>query len=287
MTEQESPKIRIVEVGPRDGLQSLNAHYSVETRLEWIGKLAHAGIQEIECGAFVRADLVPAMANSDQIFQSLAGSSFRKWALVPNRRGLQSALDSGADALAFFTSATEGFSQKNTACNREDSIDRFHAMVPESGDLPLRAYLSCCFECPYDGPVDPEEVLRMAVQLQKAGATEIVISDTIGSARPEQISPLFRLLGELLPLSMLALHLHDTHGRALECAREAWDHGITSFDASAGGLGGCPFAPGATGNVATEALVQLFEDMGISTGIDVDQLKATRSWFTSQSPIQS
>jgi len=105
--------------------------------------------------------------------------------------------------------------------------------------------------------------------------------------RQEQISPLFRLLGDQLSLSMLALHLHDTHGRALECASEAWDHGITSFDASAGGLGGCPFAPGATGNVATEALVQLFEDMGISTGIDVDQLKATRSWFTSQSPIQS
>ena len=283
---QESPQVRIIEVGPRDGLQSLNAHYSVETRLEWIQRLSLAGIREIECGAFVRADRVPAMASSEQIFHSLGQTSFMKWALIPNRRGLESALAAGADALAFFTSATEGFSQKNTACSREESLERFRALVPESMGLPLRAYISCCFECPYDGIVDPQQVVALSVELQKAGATEIVISDTIGSATADQITPLFSQLGERLPLSMLALHLHDTHGRALDCARVAWESGIRAFDASAGGLGGCPFAPGATGNVATETLAGLFEEMGIDTGIDVAELRSIRTWFQSQPTIQ-
>jgi len=278
----DSTPLRIVEVGPRDGLQSLDARYSVETRLEWIGKLAQAGIQEIECGAFVRNDLVPAMANCDQLFQSLGATPFRKWALVPNRRGMESALTSGADALAFFTSATEEFSQKNTACSREESIDRFREIVKDSADLPLRAYISCCFECPYEGLVDPREVITMSLRLLDAGAREIVISDTIGSANAQQMGPLIDQLSDHLPLSSVALHLHDTHGHALECARVAWEHGIRTFDASAGGLGGCPFAPGASGNVSTEALVNLFQGMGIDTGIDTKGLAETQAWFSVQ-----
>lgn len=284
---RQSPMVRIIEVGPRDGLQSLNARYSVETRQEWIQKLSLAGIQEIECGAFVRPDRVPAMANSDQVFESLGTTPFRKWALIPNRKGLQRALEVGADALAFFTSATEEFSLKNTACTRDESLIRFHDLVSEAKQFPLRAYLSCCFECPYEGIVDPAEVINMARKCIHAGATEIVVSDTIGSAQPEQVRVLMEKLNDEMPLSMLAIHLHNTRGHALDCAKVAWESGVKAFDASAGGLGGCPFAPGASGNVSTESLVELFHGMQVTTGIDLPALKQAQAWFSSQAPLST
>ena len=225
------------------------------------------------------------MAKSDQLFELLGQTPFRKWALIPNRVGMDRALQSGADALAFFTSATEEFNLRNTGCTRDESLIRFRDLVSEAAGRPLRAYISCCFECPYEGVTDPSEVVEVSLQLQHAGASEIVISDTIGSARPDQVQNVIDQISAKVPLSILALHLHDTQGRAVECAKVAYQCGIRSFDSSAGGLGGCPFAPGASGNVATESLVGLFDSLGIETGINLQSLRETHTWFSAQSPV--
>jgi len=273
-------RVRIVEVGPRDGLQSRGTELSVDLRIAWIRQLAAAGLREIEAGAFVRADLVPAMAASEDVFRLAADLKVETlWALIPNLRGFQRASDSGAKAFAFFTSVSETFSQKNSGCSVEESLVNFREIRQVSEMSPVRAYLSCSFGCPYEQSVEASAVTNLARKLDAAGADEIVISDTIGIADPESVATIIAAVSAEVTASKLTLHLHDTRGSALDCARAGLEAGIGSFDSSAGGLGGCPFAPGAPGNVATEDLVTLFESLGCRTGIDLDQLIHSSLWL--------
>ncbi|MGE4620113.1 MAG: hydroxymethylglutaryl-CoA lyase [Planctomycetota bacterium] len=272
--------VRIIEVGPRDGLQSLGTELPVELRIEWIKKLSSAGLCEIEAGSFVRHDRVPSMANSEDVFRGSNDLPIKHlWALVPNLRGWKRASESGATAFAFFTSASETFSQKNSSCSIEQSIEKFSEIKQAVNGSPLRAYLSCSFGCPYEDQIPVKNVAQWAKKLQLAGADEIVISDTTGVATKASVSSIASAVLAEISVQKVSLHLHDTHGSAVDCARVGWESGIRSFDSSAGGLGGCPFAPGAPGNVATEDLVSLFESLGIDTGIDLQQLKESSAWL--------
>ncbi|MEE2883523.1 MAG: hydroxymethylglutaryl-CoA lyase [Planctomycetota bacterium] len=272
--------VRIVEVGPRDGLQSRDTRLPTDQRIEWIRQLAAAGLREIEAGSFVREDLVPTMADSEVVFVEAQTLDLDVlWALIPNLRGFERASASGAKAFAYFSSSSETFSQKNAGCSIAESIVNFREIRQVAGKSPLRAYLSCCFGCPYEENVAVATVTELAQQLHAAGADEIVISDTTGIATPDSVTVLITALGSAIPIEQLSLHLHDTHGQALECASAGVEAGVRSFDGSAGGLGGCPFAPGAPGNVATEDLVTLFESRGFSTGIDLDQLIDSSLWL--------
>lgn len=272
--------VRIVEVGPRDGLQSRETQLATHLRIEWIRQLTAAGLREIEAGSFVREDLVPTMANSEAVFHEARTLDIELlWALIPNLRGFERARACGAKAFAHFSSTSETFSQKNAGCSIAGSMVSFREIRQVAGKSPLRAYLSCCFGCPYEENVAVATVTDLAQQLHAAGADEIVISDTTGIATPAAVTALITALGSVVPIEQLSLHLHDTHGQALECARAGLEAGVRSFDGSAGGLGGCPFAPGAPGNVATEDLVTLFESRGFSTGIDLDQLIDSSLWL--------
>lgn len=272
--------VRIVEVGPRDGLQSRDTRLPTDQRIEWIRQLAATGLREIEAGSFVREDLVPTMADSEVVFVEAQTLDLDVlWALIPNLRGFERASASGAEAFAYFSSASESFSQKNAGCSIAESIVNLREIRQAVGKSPLRAYLSCCFGCPYEENVAVDTVTDLAQQLHAAGADEIVISDTTGIATPDSVTVLITALGSAIPIEQLSLHLHDTHGQALECASAGVEAGIGSFDGSAGGLGGCPFAPGAPGNIATEDLVTLFESRGFSTGIDLDQLIDSSLWL--------
>ncbi|MEC9476515.1 MAG: hydroxymethylglutaryl-CoA lyase [Planctomycetota bacterium] len=272
--------VRIVEVGPRDGLQSRGTILSVDHRIEWIRQLSAAGLCEIEAGSFVRPDLVPAMASSDEVFRSADHFDVETlWALIPNLKGYQRASSSGATAFAFFTAASESFSSKNAGCSIGESLAQFGEIRQACQGSPLRAYLSCSFGCPYEQEVEVSQVLLRARQLDGAGADEIVISDTIGSADPPAISSIIEAVSSEIDISRITLHLHDTHGSAVECARAGLAAGIRSFDSSAGGLGGCPFAPGSRGNVATEDLVSLFTSQGFDTGIDLNRLIDSSLWL--------
>ncbi|MDE0959894.1 MAG: hydroxymethylglutaryl-CoA lyase [Planctomycetota bacterium] len=276
----QKPAVRVVEVGPRDGLQSRGIQLSIEQRVEWIRKLIAAGIGEIEAGAFVRPDRVPAMADSDQLFLLLGDvTPVKLWALIPNPKGAQRAVASGAKHLAFFTAASETFSQQNSGCSIDQSLHHFRQLRSEASDVPLRGYLSCSFGCPYEGVIDPDQVLLRSLALLRDGADEIVISDTTGIATAQAVTTLIARLATDLPIEKISLHLHDTHGSALDCARAGLDAGIRSFDASAGGLGGCPFAPGARGNVATEDLLEVLEQQGFESGIDRPTLIETSLWL--------
>ncbi len=278
-------RIRIVEVGPRDGLQSRSDSPSgkmlpLESRIEWIEKLIGSGVEEIEAGAFVREDRVPAMAGSAEVFEHFRDRhDVRLWALIPNLKGWQLADAAGASNFAFFTSVSEGFSLHNTGHSLQQSRQAFDEIVAARGSAPLRGYLSCCFGCPYDGEIEARQVLEAALQLHGAGADEIVISDTTGIATADGVTRVVETVAEEIPLEILSLHLHDTHGSAVDCARAGLETGIRSFDGSAGGLGGCPFAPGAMGNIATEDLLLLMHQQGYSTPIDGAALMQSSLWL--------
>ncbi|MBT6784847.1 MAG: hydroxymethylglutaryl-CoA lyase [Planctomycetes bacterium] len=280
---QLTPKkdtVRVVEVGPRDGLQSRGIQLSIEQRREWIEKLIASGVREIEAGAFVRPDRVPAMADSDALFLLLGDvTPVHLWALVPNRIGGQRAVAAGAKHLAFFTAASETFSQQNSGCSIDQSLQHLQQLRLPPLDLPLRGYLSCCFGCPYEGAIDAEQVLQRSIALISGGAEEIVISDTTGIATAQAVTTLIDRLTSEIPIEKISLPLHDTHGSALECVRAGLDAGVRSFDGSAGGLGGCPFAPGARGNVATEDLLEVLQQQGFDSGIDREALIESSLWL--------
>ena len=272
--------VRVVEVGPRDGLQSRGVSLTVDQRVEWISRLISAGLGEIEAGSFVREDRVPSMAASDEVFRHCSDAPLlHLWALIPNQRGALRAIEAGASSFAFFTSASESFSEANSRCSIEESLERFQEVRQTTGTAPLRTYLSCSFGCPYEGEIAPERVLEVALALLQAGSDELVISDTIGIATAGTTTALIDRLQREIPLEKLSLHLHDTRGSALECARAGLDSGIRGFDASAGGIGGCPFAPGARGNIATEDLLQLLAEQGHDSGIDRERLIESSLWL--------
>ncbi len=284
-------KVTIVEVGARDGLQNEKVLLSPEIRLEFAEKLAGAGIRKIELGAFVSPQWVPQMRGSTELMKmalarKTSGKSSLKdselSALVPNLRGMQDAIDAGVKDVAIFASASEAFAKKNINCSIEESFGRFAKVMElaKSNGSRVRGYLSMCFGCPFEGEVPEGRVVRLVKRLRDLGVYEVSIGDTIGVANPMQVHRLVSKLIDAVGEDFLAMHFHDTRGTALANIHSSLQLGIRVFDSSLGGLGGCPYAPAATGNVATEDVVYMLHGMGYKTGIDLAQLIAINQWIT-------
>lgn len=272
--------IRIVEVGPRDGLQNEAAAVPTDVKVAFVNALSRAGLPEIEAGAFVSPKWVPQLADSEEVFRRIERRPGVVYsALVPNLKGYGRARACRADKVAVFTAASETFNRKNINASIEESLDRFRPLLAEArrDGIPVRGYISTAFWCPYEGKVRPEKVLGVAVRLRDLGVEELSIGDTIGKASPLEVVELLDVLGERLPLDIVAMHFHDTYGRAVENVRAARRRGVRTFDASVGGLGGCPYAPGASGNVATEAVVRALGAEGEEVGVDLEALARARA----------
>lgn len=283
-------KITLVEVGLRDGLQNESVFVSAQDRIELASKLVQAGSKRMELGAFVRPDRVPQMAGSKEVIQSVVSKQKRGnisktvqfSALVPNEKGMLDAIESGVKEVAVFAGCSESFSQKNINCSIEESMQRFIPVLKlaKKHKIKVRGYLSVCFGCPFEGKVPESKVVELATRLYKMGCYEVSIGDTIGIAHPGQVKSLFTKLKKKIPAKKLAGHFHDTRGTALVNILTAYQLGIHVFDSSIGGLGGCPYAPAATGNVATEDVVYMFHGMGIKTGLDMSKLIETNRWMS-------
>jgi hydroxymethylglutaryl-CoA lyase len=270
-------RVRVVEVGPRDGLQNEPATLGVDDKVAFAQALIDAGLPVVEAGAFVSPRWVPQMAGSDEVLRRLRRPhGVRLPVLVPNRKGYEAARAAGAREIAIFTAASETFNRKNINASIDESFARFAEFVPDAlrdGQW-VRGYVSTCFGCPYEGAVDPARVVDVARRLADAGCHEISIGDTIGVAVPTQVTDVMGRLKAAVPKVALAVHFHDTRGTALANVLAALHEGIEVVDSSAGGLGGCPYAPGASGNLATEDLLYMLHGMGIATGVDLDKVAA-------------
>lgn len=269
--------VAIVEVGPRDGLQNEPEPVSVEARRELVVRLAAAGCRRIEAGAFVSPKWVPQMAGSAELFATLpALPGVAVSALVPNLRGLEAALAAGVAEIAVFGAASESFSRRNINCSIEESLGRFRRVCERAleAGLRVRGYVSCVAGCPYEGEVPVGRVVEVARALHAMGCYEVSLGDTIGVGTPRRIVELVRACAGEVPLGALALHPHDTYGQALANTLAALECGVRTFDSSVAGLGGCPYAPGAAGNLASEDLVYMLDGLGVRTGIDLDRLIA-------------
>jgi hydroxymethylglutaryl-CoA lyase len=272
-----SESVRIVEVGPRDGLQNEKTPMSVADRIAFIEALVDAGLHTVEVGAFVSPKAIPQMVNSDSVLRGVnhhPDSEFH--VLVPNEKGYEAAREAGARVIAVFASASEGFSRANINCSVAESIERFKPVVTraKADGIRVRGYLSCVLGCPYEGEVKPQAVVDVARTLWELGCYEISLGDTIGVGTPLKARQLLRAVAGVVPIASLAMHFHDTYGQALTNLYAGMEEGARVIDSAAGGLGGCPYAPGATGNVATEDVVYMLEGMGIATGVDMPKLVA-------------
>jgi isopropylmalate/homocitrate/citramalate synthase len=270
-------RVTVVEVGPRDGLQNEAAPVTVDDRVAFCERLLDAGLSVVEVGAFVSPRWVPQMAGSAEVVRRVGRRPGAKTpVLVPNRHGFEQARDAGVKEIAVFTAASETFNRKNINASIDESFQRFAEFVPEAvaSGMWVRGYVSTCFGCPYEGKVDPARVVAVTARLVGLGCHEVSIGDTIGVAVPSQVAALAGRLKEAAPLGALAVHFHDTRGTALANVLAALETGIATVDSSAGGLGGCPYAPGASGNLATEDLLYMLHGMGIETGVDLDKVAA-------------
>ncbi|MBZ0124640.1 MAG: hydroxymethylglutaryl-CoA lyase [Roseovarius sp.] len=264
-------RVEIFEVGPRDGLQNEKRAIATAEKIALVDMLSGAGFRRIEVASFVSPRRVPQMADSAAVLAGIARApGVRYAALTPNMRGLEAALAAGADEVAVFGSASEGFSRANINASIEESFERFApvAEAARAAGLPVRGYVSCVTDCPYDGPVAPERAAQVAQNLYQMGCYEISLGDTIGQGTPERIDAMLAAVCAVVPAERLAGHYHDTAGRALENIEVSLARGLRVFDAAVGGLGGCPFAPGAAGNVATEAVHDRLTALGCETGLD-------------------
>ncbi|WP_462171713.1 hydroxymethylglutaryl-CoA lyase [Pseudoalteromonas xiamenensis] len=271
--------VRIVEVGARDGLQNEQS-VSTAQKIALIDALASAGLKNIEAGAFVSPKWVPQMADSLDVITGLSvPSDVELSALTPNVKGAELALQSGVKEFAIFTAASEAFTQKNINCSISESIERFIPVMElaKANNIRVRGYVSCVVGCPYQGEVQPEQVLDVCKQLLALGCYEVSLGDTIGVGTPNKVQNLLSLLLANIPSDKLAVHFHDTYGQALANIHKALEMGISVVDSAVAGLGGCPYAKGASGNVATEDVVYLLEGLGIYTGIDLERL-ARAGW---------
>lgn len=284
-------RVTLVEVGMRDGLQNEKSLISVEARIEMAKRLTQAGVKRLEAGAFVRADKIPQMSGSQEVIAGIFAAQKAKMipkdvavsALVPNEQGMQAALHAKVPEVAIFAACSESFSKKNINCSIEESFERFVPVLKlaRKNKIKVRGYLSTCFGCPFEGDVPEARVVKLAVRMLELGVHEISIGDTIGVASPKQVESLFKKLLKKIPAKKLAGHFHDTRGMALANTLTAWNLGISVFDTSVGGLGGCPYAPGATGNVATEDVALMFEGMGVETGLNLEALIDMNPWVSS------
>jgi hydroxymethylglutaryl-CoA lyase len=269
-------RVRVVEVGPRDGLQN-ERPVAIEARVALIEQLVEAGVAAIECGSFVSEKRVPQMAGTAEVLKAIRRAPGVAYTvLVPNLRGLEAAAECEVHEVAFFAAASETFSQKNIGCSVQESLQRLHAVAERALALNIRVrgYVSCVLACPFEGEIAASAVAHVATQLADIGCYEISLGDTIGVGTPLKTRILLETLARQIPVSRLAVHFHDTWGQALANVLMALQCGVTTVDSSVAGLGGCPYAPGATGNLATEDLVYLLNGMKIETGIDLPKLAA-------------
>lgn len=269
--------VRIVEVGPRDGLQNEKLTVPTETKIEFIRRLAETGLKTIEATAFVSPKWVPQMADHAEVLRALPRSQSVTYpVLVPNLRGFEEAVAAGATEVAVFAAASETFSQRNINCTIAESLERFAPVfaAARAAGIRVRGYVSCVLGCPYEGEVKPAKVAEVAADLFERGCYEISLGDTIGVGTPNRTRALIDIVGDCIPREKLAGHFHDTYGQALANIYAALLAGVGVFDASVSGLGGCPYAPGAAGNVATEDLLYMLDGMGVETGVDLDRLIA-------------
>jgi len=276
--------VEIFEVGPRDGLQNEKRPIAVADKIRLVDMLSECGFRRIEVASFVSPKWVPQMADSDKVLAGIRRApGVRYGALTPNMRGFEGARAARADEIAIFGAASEGFSKANINCSIAESLDRFRPVVEaalEAG-IPVRGYVSCVTDCPYDGPIPPAQVARVACALFEMGCYEISLGDTIGQGTPESVIAMLKaVLGEV-PADRLAGHFHDTAGRALANIEASLELGVRVFDAAVGGLGGCPYAPGAAGNVASEAVDARLRELGIKTGLDAEKLAAASAFARS------
>jgi len=268
--------VTVVEVGPRDGLQNEASALPADAKVRFVEALAEAGLPVVEVTSFVSPKAVPQLADADEVLPAVQRrEGVRYPVLVPNLRGLERAVAAGADAIAVFTAASEGFARANINMTIAESLAAFAPVLEQAlmAGMWTRGYVSTAFGCPYDGAVEPSAVARVASELATLGCAEVSVGDTIGVARPEQVPGVVAAVAERVPLDRIALHLHDTGGRALDNVAAGLEAGVRTFDSSAAGLGGCPFAPGAPGNVATEALVRFVHRQGLETGVDPDAVE--------------
>ncbi|WP_419660437.1 MvaB: hydroxymehtylglutaryl-CoA lyase [Desulfosarcina variabilis str. Montpellier] len=267
--------MQIVEVGPRDGLQNETAPIPTAAKITFINALSVSGVGEIEVSAFVSPRWVPQLSDATEVLAGITRQPGVVYSvLVPNRQGLEQALAARVDKVSVFTAASETFNRKNINTTIEGSIRRFQPVVAQARDagLPVRGYVSTAFWCAFEGKIEPQAVLDVVDRLVDIGIDEVAISDTIGKATPDEVKRLLDLLAGRLPVSRIAGHFHDTYGRGVDNVLAAWSAGIRTIDASVGGLGGCPYAPGASGNVATDDVVAALEKQGIATGVDRQRL---------------
>lgn len=275
-----SEQVTLFEVGPRDGLQNEQRMVPSAEKIQLVDALAECGVQKIEVSSFVSPKWVPQMADAADVFSGIRrypGVTYA--ALTPNLTGFERALEAGADEVAVFAAASESFSQKNINCSIEESLQRFKPLMVAAREhrIPVRGYVSCVTDCPYESAVAPESVSRVAQQLLEAACYEISLGDTIGAATYDSLSRMLDCVARDIPPETLAGHYHDTAGRALENIDTSLQYGLRVFDAAVAGLGGCPYAPGAKGNVASESVVELLHEHGYDTGIDLDGLKRAAS----------
>lgn len=266
--------VKIVEVGPRDGLQNEKT-VPLDVKVELINRLSQTGLRHIESGAFVSANKIPQMADSDQVFQRIQRAANVTYsALTPNIKGLEQAIASNVDEVAVFTSASESFCQRNINCSISKSLERFKPVIASAREhnIPVRGYLSCVIDCPYDGETNPNTVANLAQQMLDIGCNEISLGDTIGTGTPLRVAAMLEAVLDQCSKQQIAVHFHDTYGQAIANIYQALLMGISTLDSSVAGLGGCPYAKGASGNVATEDVVYLCHGLGIETGVDLEKL---------------
>lgn len=279
------PRVKIVEVGPRDGLQNEKSPVSIDTRVNLIEALAEAGLTTIESGSFVSPKWVPQMADTAVVLSRLCRRAAVSYpVLVPNTKGLEAALAAGAGEIAVFAAASESFSKANTNSTISECLRRCREVTKAAfaSRVKVRGYVSCVIACPYEGEIQPAAVLRVAAELAAMGCYEVSLGDTIGVGTPVKVLKLLKVISQQLSVEQIAVHFHDTWGQALANILASLDFGITTVDSSVAGLGGCPYAPGATGNVATEDVVYMLNGMGIETGVDLQKLAATGQEISNQ-----
>ncbi|CAM2948709.1 hydroxymethylglutaryl-CoA lyase [Legionella worsleiensis] len=277
--------VTIIEVGPRDGLQNESSFVSTEHKIELINKLSQTGLKHIEATSFVSPKAIPQLADGEEVYRAiLKNPSIAYSALVPNERGMIKALQAGVRDVAVFTAASESFNQRNINCSIQESIERFKPVLDlaKANAVKVRGYISCVLGCPYEGEVSPAKVAEVMQKLLDLGVDEISLGDTIGVGTPRQTQLVLDKILRLIPLDQLAMHFHDTYGQAIANIHESLHHGVYRFDSSVAGLGGCPYARGASGNVATEDVLYLMHGLGINTGVDIFKIVATGDMICKQ-----
>ncbi len=280
---QGDRRVRVQEVGPRDGLQNEPRTVPVEIKVDLIGRLAAAGLPAVESGAFVSPKWVPQMADSEEVFRRIERREGVTYpALTPNMKGFERALAVGVSEVGVFAAASETFSQRNTNCTIEESLERFRPVCAAAAAAGVRVqgYVSTVLGCPYEGAIDPGVVADLCGRLYKMGCYRVSLGDTIGVGTPAKAAALIDRVAEAVPLDALGIHLHDTYGQALANTLACLERGVRTVDSSVSGLGGCPYAPGAAGNLATEDLVYMLDGLGMETGVDLDAVAAAGAFIT-------